>query len=108
MKREEHTLAAVDFITQRNYGIYFDVERETKMIDAGFEEFTDFKQACVDELFRRKRSEARELSDVAETDWEEQPDYAEMMEATHVGARSFQSLISDLQSSAGMTIKRKR
>jgi len=31
-----------------------------------------------------------------------------MMEATHVGARSFQSLISDLQSSAGMTIKRKR
>ena len=108
MKREKHTLAAVDFITQRNYGIYFDVERETKMIDAGFEEFTDFKQACVDELFRRKRSEARELSDVAETDWEEQTDYAEMMEATYVGARSFQSLISDLQSSAGMTIKRKR
>jgi hypothetical protein len=101
-------LAAVDFITQRNYGIYFDVERETKMIDAGFKEFTDFKQACVDELFRRKRSEARKLSDVAETDWEEQTDYAEMIEATHVGARSFQSLISGLQSSAGMTIKRKR
>jgi hypothetical protein len=108
MTREKHTLAAVDFITQRNYGIYFDVERETKMIDAGFKEFTDFKQACVDELFRRKRSEARKLSDVAETDWEEQTDYAEMIEATHVGARSFQSLISGLQSSAGMTIKRKR
>ena len=29
------TLDAVDFITQRNYGIYFDIEREAEKIDAG-------------------------------------------------------------------------
>jgi hypothetical protein len=108
LKREEHTLAAVDFITQRNYGIYFDVVREEKMIAAGFGEFTSFKQACFDQLVRRQRSEARKLSDLAETDWEEQADYAEMMEAAYPSARTFQSLISDVQSSIGMAIKRKR
>ena len=33
------TLDAVDFITQRNYGIYFDIDRETENLKAGLDAF---------------------------------------------------------------------
>ena len=37
--KELKTLEAVDFITQRNYGIYFDIEREKEMIEGGLESY---------------------------------------------------------------------
>jgi hypothetical protein len=33
------TLDAVDFITQRNYGIYFDIDRETENLEAGLKAY---------------------------------------------------------------------
>ncbi len=37
-KRAEPDLRTVDFITQRNYGIYFDIEKEERLIEAGLKE----------------------------------------------------------------------
>ena len=36
------TLDAVDFITQRNYGVYFDFDREKEKLDAGFKAYGRF------------------------------------------------------------------
>lgn len=38
-RRAQEDLATVDFITQRNYGIYFDIVKEKKAIEAGLNEF---------------------------------------------------------------------
>lgn len=38
-KRAAEDLATVDFITQRNYGIYFDIKAEEAAIDAGLKEY---------------------------------------------------------------------
>ena len=38
-RRAQEDLATVDFITQRNYGIYFDIEKEERLIEAGLKEF---------------------------------------------------------------------
>jgi hypothetical protein len=43
-KRGEADLQTVDFITQRNYGIYFDIVKEKAAIEAGLKEFARRKQ----------------------------------------------------------------
>ena len=40
--KTEKTLAAVDFITQRNYGVYFDINREQAFILAGLDSFKEY------------------------------------------------------------------
>ena len=42
--KELKTLQAVDFITQRNYGIYFDIDDETKLIEGGLEAYQGYVQ----------------------------------------------------------------
>jgi len=39
-KRAEADLRTVDLITQRNYGIYFDIEKEAAALEAGLAAFT--------------------------------------------------------------------
>ena len=43
-KRGEADLQTVDYITQRNYGIYFDIVKEKAAIEAGLKEFARRKQ----------------------------------------------------------------
>lgn len=43
-EKELKTLKAVDFITQRNYGIYFDIDDETKLIEGGLEAYQGYLQ----------------------------------------------------------------
>jgi hypothetical protein len=43
-KRGEEDLKTVDFITQRNYGIYFDIMKEKAAIEAGLKEFARRKK----------------------------------------------------------------
>jgi len=43
-EREIATLRAVDFITQRNYGIYFDIDREKQLIAAGLDDYVKYHQ----------------------------------------------------------------
>ena len=38
-KRAAEDLATVDFITQRNYGIYFDIKAEQAALEAGLKEY---------------------------------------------------------------------
>ena len=43
-EKELKTLKAVDFITQRNYGIYFDIDDETKLIEGGLKAYQGYVQ----------------------------------------------------------------
>ena len=47
-KRAEPVLRTVDFITQRNYGIYFDIDREERLIEAGLSQFCNWKGQSSD------------------------------------------------------------
>jgi hypothetical protein len=52
-KRGEADLQTVDFITQRNYGIYFDIEKEGAAIEAGLKEYRE-RKAAIDELLAKQ------------------------------------------------------
>ena len=58
------TLDAVDFITQRNYGIYFDIDRETENLEAGLKAFGRYHRmktaAGLDSLLANHPQETRE------------------------------------------------
>jgi hypothetical protein len=43
-EKELKTLKAVDFITQRNYGIYFDIDDEAKLIEGGLKAYQGYVQ----------------------------------------------------------------
>jgi len=48
-KRAAEDLATVDFITQRNYGIYFDIRKEQRLIEAGLKEYREWRLARAKE-----------------------------------------------------------
>lgn len=48
-------LEAVDYIVQRNHGIYFDIEAEAGLINAGLEQMKAFYECGLNELRRRNR-----------------------------------------------------
>jgi hypothetical protein len=52
-KRGEADLQTVDFVTQRNYGIYFDIEKEGAAIEAGLKEYRE-RKAAIDELLAKQ------------------------------------------------------
>lgn len=56
-KRAEPDLRTVDFITQRNYGIYFDIEKEERLIAAGLAEYRSQQAYLAQE--RAKEAQAR-------------------------------------------------
>jgi len=61
--RAQEDLATVDFITQRNYGIYFDVEKEERLINAGLNEFKGQQTYLVQELAREEQERAKRVAE---------------------------------------------
>jgi hypothetical protein len=104
--REESTLRAVDFITQRNYGIYFDVITEEKMITAGLKEFAYYKAQNVQKFKEVAKKAGAPVQDA--TDFEGQPAYQAAVDELHPSAPGYREHIADLQSMPGMTIRRGR
>jgi hypothetical protein len=96
--REESTLRAVDFISQRNYGIYFDIETEERMLEAGLKEFAGFREST-----KKHRGKADEP-----TDPESLEAHQSLVDELHPSAPRYREHIADLQSMPGMTIRRSR
>ena len=105
--RELHTLEVVDFITQRNYGIYFDVEEEERMLTAGLAEYADFKSDCFQRLRKRLKASAAKNESLEETDWENLGDTALVLAEMDPATNYYQTLVNDLKAIPGMRFGKK-
>ena len=63
-KRAEPDLRTVDFITQRNYGIYFDIEKEERLINAGLDEYRSQQAYLAQERARAEQARSSRSADV--------------------------------------------
>ncbi len=72
-KRSEADLRTVDFITQRNYGIYFDIVKEKKAIEAGLKEFREFKAACKEIDAKKAIERQAAIKDAERAEQEDEP-----------------------------------
>lgn len=72
-KRAEADLRTVDFITQRNHGIYFDIEKEARLIEAGLREYKAL-QAAAAEARSKPADEAEETAEEESAEAEDQTD----------------------------------
>lgn len=106
--REESTLRAVDFITQRNYGIYFDIETEEKMITAGLKEYAGFKAMVLGKLKERRRTKMAASDALGGKDPELLPLYQEVVDAEFPASPDYREHVADLLSMPGVTIRRSR
>lgn len=106
--REESTLRAADFITQRNYGIYFDIETEERLIGAGLREFADFKAMIRQRLKARGRTKLAASDALGGKDAELQTAYQEAVDELHPSAPDYRDQIADLLATPGVTIRRSR
>lgn len=106
--REESTLRAADFITQRNYGIYFDIETEERMIAAGLKEHADFTAMIRQRLKARGRAKLAASDALGGKDAELSPAYQEVVDELHPAAPAYREHIADLLSMSGVTIRRRR
>ncbi len=66
-EREKSTLEAVDFITQRNYGIYFDLQRESDLLHAGMEEYQDVRSQLTKARLEAAKQNAQQKKAAAAT-----------------------------------------
>ena len=105
--RERHTLEVVDFITQRNYGIYFDIETEERMLVTGLEAYDDFKTDCLKRLRRRLKATSLQNETIESTDWENLGDTAQVLAEMDSESNHYRSLINDLLSIPGVRFKRR-
>jgi hypothetical protein len=106
--REVSTLRTVDFITQRNYGIYFDIETEEQMITAGLKEYADFKAMVLGKLKERRRMKLGASDALGGKDPELLPIYQEVIDAEFPSAPDYREYVADLLSMPGVTIRRSR
>jgi len=106
--REVSTLRAVDFITQRNYGIYFDIEAEEKMIGAGLKEYAGFKAMVLGKLKERLRTKLAASDALGGKDPELLAAYQEVVDELHPSAPDYREYVADLLSMPGVTIRRSR
>lgn len=95
-RREQSTLAAIDFITQRNYGIYFDIESEERMLGAGLQEYSDFKQVCL-KAVRAKLKAAKNQEEVREENLEAHSDYDETVKGLHPESAAIREQVAHLR-----------
>ena len=104
--REESTLKAVDFITQRNYGVYFDVVNEERMLAAGLREFAEFRDTNLEELRKRwgKKRSPEEL--LHEDNPENLREYQSVVDELHPGASRYRENIADLKKTLGMSVRK--
>lgn len=65
-KRAEPDLRTVDFITQRNYGIYFDIEKEERLIAAGLAEYRSQQAYLAQERAREAQARTSRPADTAD------------------------------------------
>ena len=70
-KRAEPDLRTVDFITQRNYGIYFDIEKEERRINAGLAEYRSQQAYLAQERQREAQALASRPDEVSDEGAEE-------------------------------------
>ncbi len=81
LKGETRTLRAIDFITQRNYGIYFDIDTERKRIYAGMDDFKRYRQSKSEhEVVRRK---AQADAEEQENEWAKSLEEPDTQEGQH-------------------------
>ena len=106
--REESTLRAADFITQRNYGIYFDIETEERMITAGLKEYAEFKAMVRQKLKGRGQAKLAASDALGGQDAELRSNYQEAVDELHPSGPDFREYIADLLSMPGVTIRRRR
>ncbi len=106
-KRERSTLEVVDFITQRNYGIYFDVVEEERMIQDGLEAFKDFKALCLKRLTKRLKTTAVRNETFEGSDWENLGDTGLVLAEMDPDTALYRSLVSDLRSIPGVTFRKR-
>jgi hypothetical protein len=106
-KRERSTLEVVDFITQRNFGIYFDVVGEERMLDAGIEAFTDFKDRCFKRLRQRVKKTATKQEAIGADDWESLGDTALILTEMDPDTDHYRTLVNDLRGIVGMRFKKR-
>ena len=106
--REESTLRAVDFITQRNYGIYFDIETEERMITAGLKEYADFKAMVRQRLKARGQAKLVASDGLGGKDAELLTAYQVVVDELHPSGPEYREHIADLLSMPGVTIRRRR
>jgi hypothetical protein len=66
-EREQSTLEAVDFITQRNYGIYFDIVREQELLQTGLEEYKEVRAQIAAAVVRGVKRDTQEKKAAAVT-----------------------------------------
>ncbi len=104
--REGNTLKAVDFITQRNYGIYFDIEKEEALLCAGLKEFADFRDANLAELQKRWGKKKSALEFLHEENRESLHDYQSVVDELHPGAPRYRENIADLKATLGMSVRK--
>jgi len=104
--REKSTLKAVDFITQRNYGIYFDIVKEEAMLAAGLKEFAEFRDTNLEELRKRwgKKRSPEEL--LHEDNPENMREYQSIVDELHPGASRYRENIADLKKTLGMSVRK--
>lgn len=96
-KRAEPDLRTVDLITQRNYGIYFDIEKEERLITAGLEEYRSQQAFLAQERAREERArlgrttaaEKEEADDLGAT-----PEFESLLKRSDY--RKYQALIRQL------------
>jgi len=105
--RESNTLEVVDFITQRNYGIYFDVVEEGRMLQAGLEAFDEFKTLCLKRLTKRLKATAAKNETLEGSDWENLGDTGLVLAEMDSDTAHYRSLVSDLRSIPGVTFRKR-
>lgn len=105
--RERHTLEVVDFITQRNYGIYFDVVNEERMLKAGIEAYDDFKSDCLKRLRKRLKKTAIDNETIEASDWEALGDTSTVLAEMDPDSEHYRSLVNDLLNIPGVRFKRR-
>ncbi|MFM7241632.1 MAG: hypothetical protein ACKO3A_05955, partial [Opitutia bacterium] len=105
--RELHTLEVVDFITQRNYGIYFDIVAEERMLAAGLEAYDEFKTDCVERLGQRLKARGAGKKASLPADWETLAETADLLQEMDEHSARFNLLLGDVLASLGMTVRKR-
>jgi hypothetical protein len=95
-KRAEPDLRTVDFITQRNYGIYFDIEKEERLINAGLEEYRSQQAYLAQERAREEQARSSPSADAESEEADLGPplEFASLLKRSDY--RKYQALIRQL------------
>ena len=103
--REVATLRAVDFISQRNYGIFFDIDREKELIEDGLDDYVKYHQTKT-EYEKLKLAARRQEADQIEASLPPETELNEWEAA--IAQQEAKILESDLHQMGGFRMIPKR